>query len=130
VSRRAKLVVARARCKNEVLAVLHRNLKHEPPMTDAFGAAGNEWLAGQLLPRDERDTIDAALRQIDFLTEETTTIEHDLAELVLNSSDARRLLTVPGVGMIIAAVFLAQIGTMPGHIDRLTSPRRLRPTQS
>ena len=26
--------------KNEVLAVLHRNLKHRPPMTDPFGVAG------------------------------------------------------------------------------------------
>jgi transposase len=124
-TRRANLVVARAKCKNEVLAVLHRNLKQRPPMTDAFGAAGREWLAGQLLPPDERDTIDAALRQIDFLTEEITAIERDLAKLVLDSPDARRLLTVPGVGMITAAVFLGQIGTAPGDINRFTSPRRL-----
>jgi len=125
VTRRANLVVARARCKNEVLAVLHRNLKTRPPMTDAFGVAGRQWLAGQPLPTDERDTIDAALRQIDFLTEEITTIERDLAEFVLASPDARRLLTVPGVGMITAAVFLAQVGTARGDINRFTSPRRL-----
>jgi transposase len=124
-TRRANLVVARARCKNEVLAVLHRNLKQRPPMSDVFGVAGRRWLAGQPLPADERDTVDAALRQIDFLTEEITTIERDLAQLVLASPDARRLLTVPGVGMITAAVFLAQIGTAPGDINRFTSPRRL-----
>jgi len=67
-------------------------------MTDAFSAAGRQWLAGQILPADERDTINAALRQIDFLTEEIDTIERDLAKFVLNSPDARRLLTVPGVG--------------------------------
>jgi transposase len=61
VARRAKLVVHRARCKNEVMAVLHRNLKDRPPMTDPFGVAGRSWLAGQWLPKDERDTIDAAL---------------------------------------------------------------------
>jgi transposase len=125
VGRRANLVVARARCKNEVLAVLHRNLKNKPPMTDAFGVAGRQWLAGQQLPADERDTIDAALRQIDFLTEEITTIEHDLANFVLASPEARRLLSVPGVGMITAATFLAQIGTAPGDINRFTSPRKL-----
>jgi transposase len=125
VGRRANLVVARARCKNEVLAVLHRNLKHRPPMSDAFSAAGRQWLAGQQLPSDERDTIDAALRQIDFLTEEITTIEHDLAQFVLASPDARRLLTIPGVGMITAAVFLAQTGTARGDINRFTSPQRL-----
>lgn len=125
VTRRANLVVARARCKNEVLAVLHRNLKNRPPMTDAFSAAGREWLAGQLLPPDERDTVDAALRQIDFLTEEINTIEHDLAKLVLASPEACRLLSVPGVGMITAAVFLAQVGTTAGDINRFTSPKRL-----
>ena len=125
VTRRANLVVARAKCKNEVLAVLHRNLKNRPAMTDAFGVAGRQWLAGQLLPSDERDTIDAALRQIDFLTEEIETIEHDLAEFVLASPDARRLLTIPGVGMITAAVFLAQTGTARGDINRFTSPQRL-----
>jgi transposase len=123
--RRANLVSARAKCKNEVLAVLHRNLKNRPPMTDAFGTAGRQWLAGQLLPADERDTIDAALRQIDFLTEEITIIERDLAEFVLASPQARRLLTVPGVGMITAATFLAQIGTATGDINRFSTPRKL-----
>jgi hypothetical protein len=86
-------------------------------MTDAFSAAGRLWLAGQVLPADERDTIDAALRQIDFLTEEITTIEHDLAQFVLASPDAQRLLIVPGVGMITVAVFLAQTGTARGDIN-------------
>jgi transposase len=40
VTRRANLVVARAKCKNEVLAVLHRNLKHRPPMARRTAAAG------------------------------------------------------------------------------------------
>jgi transposase len=125
VGRRANLVVARAKCKNEVLAVLHRNLKNKPPMTDAFGVAGRGWLATQQLPSDERDTIDAALRQVDFLTDEITTLEKDLAGFVLSSIEARRLLTVPGVGMITAATFIAQIGTGPGDINRFSSPRKL-----
>lgn len=77
------------------------------------GVAGRQWLAGQLLPGDERGTIDAALRQIDLVTAEIAAIEHDLAEFVLASPDARRLLTIPGVGMITTAVFLAQTGTRP-----------------
>ena len=74
-------------------------------------------------PADERDTIDAAHQKIDFLTEEITTIEHDHPLFVLASPDARRLLTVPGVGMIIAAVFLAQTGTARGDITT-GSPHR------
>src|SRR4051812_41524334 len=56
-ARRGKLVRHRARFKNEVLAVLHRNLKPRPPMSDAFGVAGRDWLATMVLPDDERDTI-------------------------------------------------------------------------
>jgi hypothetical protein len=50
VGRRANLVVARAKCNNEVLAVLRPNLKNRPPMTDAFGVAGRAWLAGATTP--------------------------------------------------------------------------------
>ena len=121
VSRRARLVVHRTRCKNEILAVLHRNLKERPPMTDPFGVAGRQWLSEQTVPVDERETIDAALRQIDFLTGEITTIERHLATFVLHSADARRLMTVPGVGMITAAAFLAHVG----DITRFRTPDRL-----
>jgi transposase len=75
------------------------------------------------LPADERDP---AFRQIDFLTEEEITkIGRDLAQFVLASPDARRLLTVPGVGMITAAVFLASGCSARGDINRFTSPQRL-----
>ncbi len=64
VARRSRLAALRARFKNEILAVLHRNLKRRPPMSDAFGVAGRQWLSEQALPEDERETVDAALRQI------------------------------------------------------------------
>ena len=121
VARRARLVTHRTRSKNEILAVLHRNLKRRPPMTDPFGVAGRRWLADQVLPADERDTIDAALRQIDFLNEEIATIERHLAAFVLASEHARRLMTVPGVGLITAAAFMAHAG----DIARFATPGRL-----
>jgi transposase len=121
VARRARLVVHRTRSKNEVLAVLHRNLKQRPPMSDPFGAAGRRWLAGQELPEDERDTVDAALRQIDFLNAEIATIERDLARFAIASVEAKQLMTVPGVGLITASAFLAQVG----DITRFRNPNRL-----
>lgn len=65
VARRAKLVTHRTRSKNEVLAVLHRNLKNRPPMTDPFGVAGRKWLANHELPEDERDTVRVNLFETD-----------------------------------------------------------------
>ncbi len=121
VARRARLVTHRTRSKNEILAVLHRNLEPRPPMTDPFGVAGREWLSRQTLPVDEQDTIDAALRQIDFLNQEITTIEGDLARFATASAEAKQLMTVPGVGLVTATAFLAQVG----DITRFHDPNRL-----
>ena len=121
VARRARLVTHRTRSKNEIMAVLHRNLKARPPMTDPFGVAGRVWLSGQVVALDERDTIDAALRQIDFLNDEIAAIERDLAQFAVNSTHAQRLMSVPGVGLITAVAFLAQVG----EITRFEDPRRL-----
>jgi hypothetical protein len=47
--------------------------------------AGRQSLSAQVLAADERVTINAALRQLDFLSEETATIERALATFVLQS---------------------------------------------
>jgi transposase len=121
VARRARLVAHRTSSKNEILAVLHRNLKPRPPMSDPFGVAGRAWLARQELPVDEQDTIDAALRQIDFLNEEIQALETELARFATASAEAKQLMTVPGVGLVTATSFLAQVG----EITRFPNPNRL-----
>jgi hypothetical protein len=90
-------------------------------MSDPFGAKGRRWLGSLDLPDDEVETLSAALRQIDFLSEEIATLERELARFVVGSAEASRLMTVPGVAMITAATFLAQVG----EIDRFSSPKQL-----
>lgn len=70
VSRRRGLVKRRTQVKNEISAVMHRNLKGANPASDPFGKKGRAWIAAQRLPVDERLTVDAGLRQLDFLGEE------------------------------------------------------------
>jgi transposase len=67
ISRRAQLVRQRTREKNQVHAILIRNLKGRAPATDLFGSAGRRWLGEQELPVDEREMLEACLRGIDFL---------------------------------------------------------------
>src|SRR6266700_2103079 len=110
VSRRAQLVRQRTREKNQVHAILIRNLKQRSPATDLFGAAGRRWLAAQELPADEREMVEACLRGIDFLDREVAAIDRALAELVLGSPELRRLLTLPGVNFVTACALLAAIG--------------------
>lgn len=121
VQRRSKLVRARTRAKNELHAVLARNLKGRPPMTDVFGKRGRQWLVALELPPDERETVDGCLRAVDFLDGELAAIERELARQALGSDEIRRLMTVPGVSLVSAATFLAAVG----DVHRFSSPRKL-----
>jgi transposase len=121
ISRRAQLVRQRTREKNQVHAILIRNLKGRAPATDLFGSAGRRWLASQQLPVDEREMLEACLRGIDFLDREVAAIARALAELVLASAELRRLLTLPGVNIVAACALLAAIG----DIRRFPTARQL-----
>ena len=120
-SRRAQLVRQRTRVKNEVSAVLVRNLKGRPPASDVFGKRGRRWLAELELPADERDTVAACLRQIDFLDAEIAGVDQHLAKHALASAEIKRLMTIPGVDVTTAATLIAAIG----DIRRFGSAKRL-----
>ena len=44
-----------------------RQLVGRPPVRDLFGVKGRAWLAELELPVEERETVDSAMRQIEFL---------------------------------------------------------------
>jgi transposase len=121
LARREQLVRARTRSKNEVHAVLMRRLKGRPPVSDLFGVKGRRWLRGLELPVEEAETLESALRHVEFLDQEIAAVERLIAREALRSADARRLMTVPGVNVICAASFLAAIG----DIRRFRSSRQL-----
>ena len=110
VSRRRGMVKRRTQIKNEIAAVLHRNLKPRPPVTDLFGVKGRVWLADQLLPIDERLTVDACLRQLDFIGEELAQIDKLIAQEALGDEAVRRLMTIPGIDVTTATTLVAVIG--------------------
>lgn len=121
VARRAALVRQRTRAKNEVHAVLARCLLGRSPVSDLFGKGGRAWLARQDLPAAEVETVAGCLRQIDFLGEEIEAIDARLCEWVSASPQAKRLMTIPGIGVGAAAALMAAIG----DISRFSSPRKL-----
>ena len=67
LARREQLVRSRARAKNEIHAVLMRRLQGKPPMSDVFGVKGRKWLRALELPVEEAETLQSALRHIEFL---------------------------------------------------------------
>jgi len=121
LSQRSQLVRSRTRAKNELHAVLIRRLKGRPPVSDVFGARGRAWLAALELPDDERDTVSACLRHVDFLDAEVAVVDRAIAAQALGSPDTLRLMTVPGVSVITASTFIAAIG----DIRRFPSARQL-----
>jgi transposase len=121
LGRRSQLVRARSRAKNEIHAVLMRCLKDRPPAADLFGVKGRRWLAEQQLPVVERETVDSGVRQVTFLDAEIAAVEKLIATEALSWPEVKRLMTVPGVNVIVAATFMAAIG----DIRRFPGRRKL-----
>jgi transposase len=121
LARREQLVRSRTRAKNEIHASLQRRLQAKPPCSDLFGVKGREWLAGLELPPEERESVDAAMRHVEFLDTEVAAVEKLIAHQALSWPEIRRLMTVPGVNLVCAASFIAAVG----NPNRFTSSRKL-----
>jgi transposase len=121
LARREQLARSRSRSKNEIHAVLMRRLQGRPPVSDLFGVKGRKWLRELELPVEEAETVESALRHVEFLDQEIAAVERLVAREALRLPDARRLMTVPGVNVICAATFLAAVG----DVRRFRSSRQL-----
>jgi transposase len=121
VARRAHIVRQRTRLKNRVQSILHRNLVPRCPAADLFGRKGRAWLAEQDLPADERQAVEALLRQLDFHGEELKLVDAELARVALRREEVKRLMTIPGVDATVALSIVAAVG----DFNRFSSPQRL-----
>ncbi len=110
LARREQLMRARTRSKNEIHASLQRRLQAKPPCSDLFGVKGRQWLCSLELPAEERESVDAGIRHIEFLDQELAAVERLIAQQALSWPEIRRLMTVPGVNLICAASFIAAVG--------------------
>jgi transposase len=118
---RAKLVHLRTSLKAQVHAVLAKE-GIRVPMSDLFGTAGQALLDDCGLRgiyaqrvRTSRELLGQVAQHIDALSDQ---IEAWLAK----DAGYRALLAIPGVGPVLAAVFVAEIG----DITRFPSARHLR----
>jgi transposase len=121
VARRANIVRQRTRLKNQVQAILHRNLVARCPFSDLFGVKGRCWLAAQALPVDEEHAVGALLRQLDFHGQELRIIDAALGRIALERSEVRRLMTIPGIDATVGLSLLAAVG----DFQRFRSPEQL-----
>ena len=106
--------------KNRIHATL-MTFGHPVPVTDLFGAAGRELLAGLELPEPWATTLATSLRMVDELDERIDACGRELARLGADHPYIPLLLTVPGVGWVLAYTIASEIG----DIGRFASPKKL-----
>ena len=67
---------------------------------------------------EERESVDAGIRHIEFLDAEIAAVERLIAQQALGWPEIRRLMTVPGVNLICAATFIAAVGDAAPVLDQ------------
>jgi transposase len=121
IAHRQGLVRQRTALRNQVHAILDRNLIRADWATDLFGHKGRRGLAGVELPEHERAALECSLRLHDVLAEEISRAERALAGEAFTREQVRRLMTIPGVGWVTALSIIAVIG----DIERFPSGGQL-----
>jgi transposase len=121
VTRRRQIVRQRARLKTIIQSILHAHLVPPCPHADLLGPRGRAWLVTQPLPPDEQDAVARHLREHDRLSEDQRAVERELARDALANPDVKRLMTIPGVDMVVSIGLLAAIGSA----ERFAGPDKL-----
>ncbi|MER9772043.1 IS110 family transposase [Mesorhizobium sp. M0220] len=121
VTRRTQLVRQRSRLKNLIQSILHAHLIPLCPHGNLVGISGRKWLTRQILPADERAAIERHLGLINQINEALTVVEADIAVHALQDPTIRRLMTLPGLDVTVAASVAAAIG----DIRRFSDPQKL-----
>jgi transposase len=120
VRHRAKLVGLRSNLKCQVHAVL-AGAGVTVPMSDLFGVGGRQLLATARLAPESRARIDSQLRLIESLDFEVELFAKLVTGRLRTHPGYQAIQAIPGVGPVLAAVFVAEIG----DVTRFARPEQL-----
>ncbi len=117
---RLHLVRHRVALKNRIHATL-LTFGHQCPTSDLFGAEGRRRLAVMELPEPWLGTVEASMRLIEQLDAEIDARERELRALGVAHPYIPNLMTIPGVGWVLAYTIASEIG----DISRFATPKKL-----
>jgi transposase len=120
VRHRAKLVNLRSGLKAQVHAVLAKE-GVTVPMTDLFGLAGQHLLDTVSLGHAYRIRVESLRDVLKVVEREITMVHTAAASQLADHPGYQACQVIPGVGAVLAAVFVAEIG----DVDRFPSARHL-----
>jgi transposase len=109
VRHRAKLVAMRSSLKAQVHAVLAKQGLHIA-VSDLFGVGGRELLAKAPLDGPFRGRVDALCRLIGAVDFEIDAVAGPVRAKLAGHAGYRAIQAIPGVGPILAAIFVAELG--------------------
>jgi transposase len=120
---RLVLVAQRTRLKNRLSATLAKYGTPASSYSDPYGKRGRAEMEKRLegLPEQARWVSGQLLAQLDFVGSQVRQLEQRLDELVEVSEEMQWLLTMPGVGVILAATIALEIG----EVERFPSAMHL-----
>jgi hypothetical protein len=108
---RAKLVALRSGLKAQVQAVLAKQ-GVRVPMSDLFGVAGTKLLDELHLGRAYGLRIASLRRLINAYDQEITMLGREISTALAGDVGSLAIQAIPGVGPVLAAVFVAEIGNV------------------
>jgi transposase len=117
---RLHLVRHRTALKNRISATL-MTFGHPCPMADLFGVAGRKLLDSLALPEPWQASLSESLALVDDLTTRVDALEVELRDLGADDPSMQLLMTVPGVGWVLAYTIASEIG----DITRFATPKKL-----
>ena len=117
---RAKLVQLRTGLKAQLHAVMAKN-GVLPSRLDMFGPGGTAQLDALDLPVAFTARIDSLRRLVDVFDGEVAMFERQIHALLKDDPGYRAIQAIEGVGPVIAAIFVAEIG----DVHRFKSPQAL-----
>jgi transposase len=117
---RGKLVHLRSNAKAQVHAVLAKE-GVTVPMSDLFGVGGQRLLEEVELGKAYRIRVESLRDLIELGDREIAMLEKETAPFFAGDLGYHVIQTIPGVGPVLAAIFVAEIG----DVSRFTSARHL-----
>lgn len=109
---RLDLVNQRSRLKTKLKFILLRNCIFELPYRDTFCQRGQKWLLSLDLLRHEKESIQNLLNLINEFSVQIGKFDKDIKNQVDKNYHAKLLMTVPGIGPIVALTLVAEIGNV------------------
>jgi len=119
---RVKLVNMRTSAKAQVKAVLIKHGLH-PPVSDLWGVAGPRYLdeIGPTLADAYLVRLESLRDLVELFDREIAVVEDHIARTLKGHKGYRAIQVIPGVGPILGAIFVAEIG----DIERFSNPKQL-----